>query len=205
MTELLAFLAVAAVVIVTPGQDTALTIRNVLLGGRAAGIFTTLGVCAGQATWAVITAAGLGALLVASQPVFGALKLLGSAYLIFLGGRALREAIRGTSEPAGARAEGGQRLRPAIAFRQGLLSNLGNPKMLVFFASLLPQFGRSAGELVVLGLLFCLLTMGWLVLYSIAVARIGDVLRRASVRRKIEAISGTVLIALGLRLATEPA
>jgi threonine/homoserine/homoserine lactone efflux protein len=205
MTELVAFLGVASVVIVTPGQDTALTIRNVLIGGRVAGIFTTLGVCAGEATWAVITAAGLSALLVASQPIFGALKLLGAAYLIFLGGRALLEAVRGTSEPAGARAAGGRRLRLATAFRQGLMSNLGNPKMLVFFASLLPQFGRSAGELLVLGLIFCLLTMGWLVLYAIVVARIGDVLRGRSVRRKIEAISGTVLIALGLRLATQPA
>src|SRR3954468_10891127 len=89
VTELLAFLGVSALVIVTPGQDTALTIRNTLLGGRAAGVCTALGVSAGQATWTVCTAFGVGALLVASEPAFLALKLAGAAYLIYLGVQAL--------------------------------------------------------------------------------------------------------------------
>ena len=89
MRELVAFLGVSALVIVTPGQDTALTIRNTLLGGRAAGVCTAVGVSVGQATWTVCTALGVGALLVASEPAFLALKLAGAAYLIYLGVQAL--------------------------------------------------------------------------------------------------------------------
>ncbi|HWM09910.1 MAG TPA: LysE family transporter, partial [Solirubrobacteraceae bacterium] len=86
--------------------------------------------------------------------------------------------------------------------RQGLLSNLGNPKMAVFFSSLLPQFGSSFAVLLALGLLFCALTLAWLCAYALAVARAGDVLRRPRVRRTLDAVTGTALVALGLRLAT---
>src|SRR5918992_2760749 len=104
MAELLAFLGVAVVVIVTPGQDTALTVRNTLAGGRRAGVRTAAGVVAGQAVWALAASAGLAALLVASEPAFVALKLAGAAYLIFLGAQSLLAAIRGRPRPhAGAR------------------------------------------------------------------------------------------------------
>src|ERR671939_645004 len=95
MSVLLAFAAVALVVIVTPGQDTALTIRNTLAGGRRAGIRTAAGVVCGQAVWALAASAGVAALLVASEPAFVALKLLGAAYLAYLGGQALLAAVRG--------------------------------------------------------------------------------------------------------------
>ena len=87
--ELLAFLGISALVIVTPGQDTALTIRNTLAGGRRAGSFTALGVSTGQAVWTLAASAGVAALLVASEPAFIALKLAGAAYLVFLGAQAL--------------------------------------------------------------------------------------------------------------------
>ena len=87
MAQLAAFLAVSALVIATPGQDTALTVRNTLLGGRSAGVLTALGVAAGQATWTVATGVGVGALLVASQPAFLALRIAGGAYLVWLGPR----------------------------------------------------------------------------------------------------------------------
>jgi threonine/homoserine/homoserine lactone efflux protein len=198
MAELIAFLGVSALVIVTPGQDTALTIRNTLLGGRAAGVFTAVGVSAGQATWTVATSVGIGALLVASEPAFLALKLAGSAYLIFLGVQALLR--RGKVLPV---AFGGGRVSPRAALRQGVLSNLGNPKMLAFFTSLLPQFASSFAGLLALGLLFCTMTLVWLTVYSVVVPKAGVLLRRPRVRRTIEAVTGTVLIALGLRLATE--
>src|SRR2546426_699437 len=83
----------AALVIVTPGQDTALTIRNSLLGGRLSGLSTAVGVCVGQCAWALATSAGLAALLVASEPAFVALRLFGAAYLVLLGVQALRAAI----------------------------------------------------------------------------------------------------------------
>ena len=197
MAELLAFLGVAVVVIVTPGQDTALTVRNTLAGGRGAGLRTAGGVVCGQAVWALAASAGVAALLVASEPAFVALKLAGAAYLVFLGGQALLAAVR--RRPATVhveRAAGGRELR------QGLLSNLGNPKMAVFFSSLLPQFGDSFPVLLALGLLFCALTLTWLSAYAFAVARAGDVLRRPHVRRTLDAVTGTALVALGVRLAT---
>jgi threonine/homoserine/homoserine lactone efflux protein len=194
---LAAFLAVSALVIVTPGQDTALTIRNTLVGGRAAGVFTAVGVSAGQAVWTVATSVGIGALLVASEPAFFALKLVGSAYLVFLGVQALLG--RKTSQVLGS----GPRVTPRGALRQGLFSNLGNPKMLAFFTSLLPQFAGSFAGLLVLGLVFCAMTLLWLAAYSVVVAKAGAMLRRARVRRTVEKLTGFVLIALGLRLATE--
>jgi threonine/homoserine/homoserine lactone efflux protein len=197
VSELLAFLGVAVVVIVTPGQDTALTVRNTLAGGRPAGLRTAAGVVCGQAVWALAASAGVAALLVASEPAFVVLKVAGAAYLIYLGGQALLAAVR--SRPAGhdlPRPTGGHELR------QGLLSNLGNPKMAVFFSSLLPQFADSFAALLALGLLFCALTLTWLSAYALAVARAGDVLRRPRVRRSIDAVMGTALVAFGVRLAT---
>jgi threonine/homoserine/homoserine lactone efflux protein len=198
MASLLAFLGVSAVLILTPGQDTALTIRNTLLGGRRDGLRTALGVSAGQAIWAFAAAAGLAALLRASEPAFVALRLAGAAYLVYLGSQALWSAIR---RSPGHHGEARDRRRAPL--RQGLLSNLGNPKMAVFFTSLLPQFGHSFAALLALGFVFCSLTLAWLCGYAFAVARAGDFLRRSRVRRALDAATGTVLVAFGLRLATE--
>jgi threonine/homoserine/homoserine lactone efflux protein len=96
---------------------------------------------------------------------------------------------------------------PGRALRQGVVSNLANPKMAGFFLSLLPQLAtpeRGAGGVLVLGLLFCLLTFGWLALYSVAVARARVVLARPRVRRAVDALAGCVLVGFGARLALEP-
>jgi threonine/homoserine/homoserine lactone efflux protein len=198
--DLAAFLAISALVIVTPGQDTALTIRNSLLGGRRAGVATALGVSAGQAVWALATSIGIAALIVAFEPAFVALKLAGAAFLIYLGVQALYGAFRGRQ--AMERPDAGT-LTNAAARRQGLLSNLGNPKMAVFFTSLLPQFGSSFPVLLTLGLVFCTMTLVWLTAYAFAVAKAGDLLRRPAIRRAFDALLGAVLVALGLRLATD--
>jgi threonine/homoserine/homoserine lactone efflux protein len=208
ITELAAFIGVSAVVIVTPGQDTALTIRNTLLGGRQGGVFTALGVAAGQATWALATSAGVAALLVASEPVFAVVKLLGAAYLVYLGAQALRAALASGSRSRVAVDVGSRRgIAPAVALRQGLISNLGNPKMAVFFTSLLPQFA-AGGEasffgLLLLGMIFCLLTLAWLSSYAAAIAKAGHLLRRPRIRRILDGLTGAVLVALGLRVASE--
>jgi threonine/homoserine/homoserine lactone efflux protein len=200
VTELAGFLGLAAVVICTPGQDTALTIRNALVGGRRAGIATALGVALGQAVWTCAAAAGAVALLRASQPAFTALRLIGAAYLVFLGLQALRAAFR--RRRAEERLAGGRAVTtPDAALRQGLLSNLANPKMAVFFTSLLPQFGEAFVTLLSLGLVFALLTFLWLAAYGIVVARARRLLGRDRVRRAFEAVTGIVLVALGLRLA----
>jgi threonine/homoserine/homoserine lactone efflux protein len=194
---LLSFVAVAALVIVTPGQDTALTIRNSLLGGRRDGMLTALGVAAGQCVWAIATSVGIVALLVASEPAFLALRVLGAAYLVWLGLQSLWSAVRRTPKPELSTSS----QRPA--FRQGLISNLGNPKMAVFFPSLLPQFADTFAGLLTLGLLFAAMTLTWLSAYALAVAKAGDFLRRPRIRRLIDAAVGLVLAGLGIRLATD--
>jgi len=204
MNALLAFVAVAAVVIVTPGQDTALVVKNTLAGRRRAGVATALGVSTGQLAWALATSAGLAAVLVASEQLFLAIRLAGAAYLTYLGLAALWSALRRHSDahPVASRLSLGR----GAAFRQGALSNLGNPKMAVFFTSLLPQFaGPGAGflDLLGLGVLFAVLTVAWLSAYAVAVDRVSLVLRRPLVRRGLDAVTGVVLVALGLRLATE--
>jgi len=146
LTELAAFVPVAAVVICTPGPDTALTIRNALAGGRAAGILTAAGVAIGQGVWTVAASFGLTGLLRASAPAFLALKAVGAAYLIFLG---------------------------------SLVAFLG------------------------FGFLFCLLTFGWLTVYSLVVARARTLFDRPRIRRSLDALTGCVLIGLGVRLAAE--
>jgi threonine/homoserine/homoserine lactone efflux protein len=202
----LGFLGLSALVIVTPGPDTALTIRNTLLGGPRAGTLTAVGVAVGQAIWTLATCLGLAALLAASAPAFTWLRWLGAAYLIYLGWDAMFGARRNRSL-VGSSFPSRPRLGAVAAMRQGVLSNLGNPKMAVFFASLLPQFAPSGrptfAGLLALGLVFCLMTLAWLSLYAWVIARAGDVLQRSGVRRAIEGITGAALIAFGVHLATE--
>ena len=204
MDSLLAFLAVSAVVICTPGQDTALTIRNTLSGGRRSGVATAAGVSLGQAVWTLAASAGVVALLTASEPVFRAVKLAGAAYLVYLGAQSLWAALGRRVTVHAPRTSAP--LTPRRALRQGVLSNLGNPKMAVFFASLLPQFAPNGGASFVvlagLGFLFCAMTFAWLSFYAVTIARIGGLLT-AGVRRALDAVTGVVLVALGLRLATE--
>jgi threonine/homoserine/homoserine lactone efflux protein len=195
--EFAAFVGVATLVIVTPGQDTALTIRNSLLGDRRDGVLTALGVAVGQCVWAIATSVGIVALLVASEPAFLALRVFGAAYLVWLGLQSLWSAVRRTPKPELSTSS----QRPA--FRQGLISNLGNPKMAVFFPSLLPQFADTFAGLLTLGLLFAAMTLAWLSAYAFAVAKAGDVLRRPRIRRVIDAVVGFVLAGLGIRLATD--
>jgi threonine/homoserine/homoserine lactone efflux protein len=203
LAQAAAFLGVSALVIVTPGQDTALTIRNSLVGGRRGGVQTAVGVSLGQAAWALTTSLGVAALLRASEPAFLALRFVGAAYLLYLGGQALWSAVRGDAD--GSMLSGRSGRSGGSALRQGLISNLGNPKMAVFFTSLLPQFAPSGSfvALMALGLVFCSMTLAWLTGYAFAVAKAGDVLRRSGIRRWIEGVTGAVLVALGLRLATE--
>jgi threonine/homoserine/homoserine lactone efflux protein len=209
MNSFLAFVGVSLIVIVTPGPDTAITIRNTLFGGRSGGVFTALGIASGQTIWAFATSIGIVAVLIASEPLFLAVKYAGAAYLIYLGVQALREAFWPPVPTQGhvlvIRPE--HRLKPLAAFRQGVISDLGNPKMAVFFASLLPQFVPS-GEanfqaLLFLGLVFALMTFAWLALYAAVIAKAGDFLRRPVIRRTIEGVTGTLLVALGLRIAAE--
>jgi threonine/homoserine/homoserine lactone efflux protein len=200
--DVLPFLAIAVFVVVTPGVDTALVTKNALLHGRRAALLTALGVNAGIAVWTTASAFGLGALLHRSETLFTAVRLVGAAYLVVLGAQAVWWSWRR-----------GHRVAPVVSpsrrspFVQGILSNLLNPKIAVFFTSFLPQFvspgGPVLGQLLLLGGLFNLLGVAWLCGCAVFVSRVGDALRRPRVRAAVERVTGCVLIAFGLSLATE--
>jgi threonine/homoserine/homoserine lactone efflux protein len=187
---LIAFLLIAAVVIVSPGPDFALTVRNTVTRGRRAGLQTSAGVVSGQLVWACAAAAGVAALLVASRPAFLALRVVGAAYLVYLGVQSLIAAWRGRPAHIGTS-------RGGSPYAQGLLSNVSNPKMAIFFTSLLPQFGEAFAVLLGHALLFSTMTLAWLAL----VVRVGNALRVPAVRRTVDAVTGVVLVAFGSRLA----
>jgi threonine/homoserine/homoserine lactone efflux protein len=206
MAEVLAFLGVCALVICTPGPDTALTIRNSIIGGRRGGLLTAGGIAAGQLTWTIAASVGLAGLLQASQPAFTALKIIGAAYLVLLGAQSILAAVRGHPVQEEQK-PGPHELSASNAMRQGLISNLANPKMAVFFLSLLPQFASPTSArfaaFAPLGLVFCLMTFGWLSIYALVLHRVGSFIQRSRVRRTLEAATGTVLVGLGIRLAAE--
>jgi threonine/homoserine/homoserine lactone efflux protein len=191
-----AFLAVSILVVVTPGVDMALVTKNALLHGRSAARATALGVNLGIAIWTVAAALGLAAVIAASAPAFTAIKLVGAAYLVYLGLRAFfrREQARVV-------------VTRGSAFRQGLASNLLNPKIAVFFTSLLPQFvdARHAEpqDLLLLGLLFNCIGIVWLLAYAELATRGRNLLTRPRVKRALDRLSGIALVALGVRIATE--
>jgi RhtB (resistance to homoserine/threonine) family protein len=204
MGNVVAFAAVAAVIVVVPGPDMALVLRNGVAYGRHAAVATALGISAGLFVWALAAALGIAALLHASGMAFTLLKLAGAAYLVWLGVRALREAWR---ESGGESPESRSQRRRTSPFREGLLTNLFNPKVALVYTTLIPQFvDRGGSELVQTFLLagvFIAMGLLWLIGYALLVAKIGSLLRRSAVRRAVNAVAGTVLTALGVRLAFE--
>jgi threonine/homoserine/homoserine lactone efflux protein len=209
--SLVAFLGLAIVVIATPGQDTALIIRNTLAGGRSSGFATSFGITCGLLMWTTVAAVGLTAMLIASEPVFVALKLVGGTYLIYVGATSLLAAARGTGSHDTEHPQTAPRLTttPWRSARQGAISNLSNPKIAILFTSLMPPFLPSAlppfAGFLLLGAIFSSLTLVWLCGYAVVVERAGDRLRSGPMRRALDAIAGAILIALGIRIATEPA
>jgi threonine/homoserine/homoserine lactone efflux protein len=203
MENVLAFAAVAALIVVVPGPDMALVLRNGVADGRRAAVATALGVNAGLLVWALAAALGIAAVLHASSEAFTVLKLAGAAYLVWLGARALLDAWRGTAHDTAAARPG----RRASPFRQGLVSNLLNPKIALVYTTLIPQFvdrgGSEVAQTFLLAGVFLALGLAWLTGYALLVAQAGALLRRPRVRRTVNAASGAVLTALGLRLALE--
>ena len=192
MSHVAAFVGISAIVICTPGPDTALIVRNTIFGGRTTGVRTAAGIVSGIGLWTLAASAGVAAVVAASHPLFTALRVAGAAYLVWLGISTLRGHRRAVIAS-----------RPGSGYRQGLLSNLGNPKIAVFFTSLLPQFGTGFVELAALGLLFSAMGALWLTGYALAVSRARRFIVRPRIRRALDALTGTVLVAFGVRLATE--
>jgi RhtB (resistance to homoserine/threonine) family protein len=201
----LAFAGVAALLVITPGADMALVAKNGLAHGRRAAITTAFGVCLGGLIWTLAAAFGIAAFVRNSQTAFNTLRIAGAAYLLYLGLYAIWKARRSgeSEEPRHKRIVRSSRM----AFRQGVFSNLLNPKLAVFFTSLLPQFiqpGQSVfARSLLLGGILELIAIVWLLFYSCLVARMGTVLRRPRVRCWLDRLTGTVLVAFGLRLAGE--
>jgi threonine/homoserine/homoserine lactone efflux protein len=206
--RLLVFVAIASLVTVTPGADMALVARNVLRGGFRAGLRTSGGVLSGLVVWAFLSAVGIAALVAASATAFTVLKVAGAAYLIYLGMTTLL-ATCGTDRRGWTGATAPTSGSPSFAslYRQGLLNNLLNPKIGVFYTTFLPQFvepGRSvlAWTLLLASIHICI-GIVWLTVYVWLVARVRTFLTRPRVWRALDRVTGSVLVALGVRLAFE--
>jgi RhtB (resistance to homoserine/threonine) family protein len=202
-----AFVGIAALVIVAPGPDTVLVTKNALMHGRRAALATSLGVNTGLLIWTVAAALGVAAVVRESAVAFTVLKLIGAVYLVWLGLQALRAARRHAAPEALHAARQSPRVGALLGYRQGLLSNLANPKIAVFFTGLLPQFvspGKPILEpFLLLGGLFVLMTVVWLSGYALVAARASAVLGRPRVRAALDRVTGVVLVGLGVRLALE--
>jgi threonine/homoserine/homoserine lactone efflux protein len=208
VSQLLAFSAVAAVLTVTPGADMALVTRNAVAGGMRAAVATAAGVVAGCFAWAAASALGIAALLSASATAFTAVKIAGAIYLVALGLQTLLAALGHARAPAGARPDPARRpIRPPAALRQGLLTNLLNPKIALLYATLLPQFLSPGDPVLALSLTMAAIhgAMGlvWLSAYARVIVAAGDLLHRPRVRAALDAVTGSVLIALAVRLAAD--
>lgn len=198
----LEFILIVLMVVLVPGVDQLMVLRNTLARGRAAGIATALGIGTASCIQAILVSVGVGALIVASQTVFGAIRWLGVAYLLWLGFSALRSAGRGTYDDASAMTARG----PLLGFRDGVLCNITNPKMLVFYLALLPQFvGPTApvAQWALFAMTVPLLGTAFLIGMTLVIDLARRVLLRHIVRRAIDGASGLLLIAFGLRLARE--
>jgi threonine/homoserine/homoserine lactone efflux protein len=207
--QLLPFVLVVGVLTLTPGPDMALVLRNGAGGGARAAWRTGLGCCAGISVYAAASAVGLAAVLAASATAFLAIKLVGAAYLVYLGVMALWHS-RSRPRADVAAATAAAPTEPTIfqrgaAFRQGLVSNLLNPKIVLIFLTLIPQF-VSPGEppfrtTTILAATFLAMAVLWWRLFSLAIGALSRLLARDRVHTTIECVTGAVLIALGIRVA----
>ena len=199
------FLVFTVALVLVPGPDVAVTTRNTLAGGRTRGAWTAVGITSSNAVQGLAAAAGLGALVVRSQPLFEVIRWAGVGYLAYLGVQALRSAVAGRYAADDLTAGTGTAQRLA-GWRQGFLSNITNPKVLVFYLAVLPQFltpDSGVPTLVLLALTHAVLGLLYLLLLVAGMHRARAVLSRRPVRRALDAVTGTVLLGFGVRLATE--
>ncbi|GGQ05357.1 lysine transporter LysE [Streptosporangium pseudovulgare] len=199
------FAVVVGFLTITPGLDTALILRTSLLSGRGHAWAVALGIQAGTLLWGALAGAGLAALLAASSLAYEILRWAGAAYLVWMGARMLWQS-RGSGEEEAAEAE-----RPRggrwQAFRRGLLTNLLNPKVGVFYVAMLPQFMPHDAPPALMGTLLAGVHVGEGLLWSALLIGFTGLargwLRRPSVRRGIDRLTGLVVVGFGLRLAVQ--
>lgn len=208
---LLAFSAAAGLVTLTPGLDTALVLRTAATEGPARAMLAGIGISTGVLVWGLLAAIGLGILLSVSETAYFILRLAGAAYLFYLGAVMLRRAVR---PPRGQTAEADPQARPARAeptpfiwFRRGVLTNLLNPKVGAFYMTFLPQFIPAGANVLAMSLAMAFIhavegTL-WFVVLVLATQSLARWIRRPSVTRMLDGLTGTVLIGFGLRLVAE--
>jgi threonine/homoserine/homoserine lactone efflux protein len=198
--DLPAFLLVALVVVFTPGPATALIIRNALHGGTRAAWATTAGNSTGIFLWAAASVLGISALVAASEAAFAVLKIAGAVVLVSLGIRSLLRARAGVAFDLGAPAP-----ETPSHYRQGLLTSFANPKLAVFFVALFPQFVPEGDPVlpatVLMAAIIVAMDVVWFTVLAVAVSRLKRALVERGWARRMEAVSGGVLMALGVRLA----
>jgi len=201
----LSFALVAGLVTITPGLDTALVLRSALTQGRAPAYATALGVCTGCLTWGVAAAVGVSAILTASTVAYTVLRLVGAAYLIWLGLRWLVAAIRRRETPPAADGTSSPGARGWAAWRQGFGVNILNPKIGAFYVALLPQFIPPEVPAVLMGALLATVHniegILWFTLIIAGAHAMRAWLRRPSVQRGLNGITGATLIGFGVALA----
>jgi threonine/homoserine/homoserine lactone efflux protein len=189
---------------VTPGPDMAVVTKNALAHGRRGVLLTTTGIALALAIWVSATAVGLSALLRASSELLFVLKLVGAAYLAYLGVRTLLESRR---RPADLLADTPPTAPAHAIFRQGFLSAISNPKLGVFFVTFLPQFvapGQALlPRLLELGLIFAVIGWMWMNVYGLFITRIREIITAPRVRQWMQRVTGVVLLGFGARLALE--
>lgn len=185
----------------------ALVTSSALLRGRRAAFRTSLGIATGTMIWATLSGLGVAALLAASAEAFAIIRLAGAAYLVYLGIRAIIEATRGVgpSRDAGYSPTSAAAGRP---YRQGLFTNLLNPKVGLFYTTLVPQLVDPGDPIalvsIAVGIAHVTIGLTWLTLVAVIVDGAGDLLRRPRVRRTLGGITGGFLVAFGLRVAADP-
>ena len=197
-TGMMAFLAMM------PGPDTMVVLKNALAGGARAGGWACAGISVANFLQGTAAALGLGAVLTRYQPLFETVKWLGAAYLVFLGVQALRGAWRGDYEAL----DDVRRARTSRVrrFREGFLSNITNPKVIVLYLSVLPQFltpSSTLGDSLLLAYTVAALGVVWQVLLLLFVHRVRGWLQRRRVRRVLDGATGTALLGFGAALALE--
>jgi threonine/homoserine/homoserine lactone efflux protein len=203
-TGLLAFIGVSLLLAVTPGPDMAVVTKNALAHGRRGVVLTTTGIALALGIWTGATAVGLAALLRTSGDALFVLKLVGAAYLAYLGVRTLLDSRR---RPGDLLAAAPQPAPAHAIFRQGFLSAISNPKLGVFFVTFLPQFvvpGQPVlPRLLLLGMTFAVIGWTWMNVYGLFVTRMREVITAPRVRQWMERVTGVVLLGFGARLAVE--
>jgi threonine/homoserine/homoserine lactone efflux protein len=204
-----AFLGFAIVLVLIPGPDFAVVTKNTLAGGRRRGWFTAAGVSTSNAVQGAVAVSGLSAIIVRAQPVFTAIKWAGVCYLAILGVQALRSAVRGRYELPGEDRPASRAAAFGAAFggwRQGFLSNITNPKVLIFYIAVLPQFltpGAAPVWLLAFAWSHALLSLLYLLTLSTGLARARALLSRRAVRRAMDGTTSALLLGFSARLAAE--